>query len=167
MKSKIIAEEDVAPLMEKLRAQGKRIVFLNGSFDIVHAGHLYFLESAKRRGDVLFVALNGDESVQTSKRRQGYEQWKLRPFIAEDHRAQLIASLWMVDYVSIFNDAGPFKLIEAVKPHVYFNGAGYPPEMIDPEINHAKKFGAEIVLLEKIGGLSTSDLVRKIRESKD
>lgn len=154
--SRRVERAQLAPLAALLRAQGKRIVTLNGSFDLLHAGHLRILEEARRQGDVLLVGLNSDASVKRYKSAS-------RPFIAEEERARLLLALRVVDYVHVFDEDEPMAFLEEVRPHVHVNGSEYGADCVEAPL--VKKHGGRIHIVEKIPGLSTSAIVEKIKRS--
>ena len=116
--SRLVRRDDLARLGAALRAGGKRIVTINGSFDLLHAGHLHILKEAKHQGDVLVVGLNGDASVRTNKGPK-------RPIVPEAQRAEMLLAIRYVDYVHIFDEPVPMAFIAAVRPDVHVNGAEY------------------------------------------
>lgn len=136
---------------EKLRAEGKRLVFTNGCFDILHVGHVRYLRSARELGDVLLVALNTDQSI--SRIKPG------RPVISEGQRAEMVASLEMVDYVTLFNEDTPYELIKLLEPDVLVKGGDWKREEI---------VGSDIVpetySLPYIKGVSTTEIIEKIKK---
>jgi rfaE bifunctional protein nucleotidyltransferase chain/domain len=144
-------------LVEKLklhRTAGKRIVFTNGCFDILHAGHVHYLAAAKAQGDILVIGLNSDASVQRIKGAQ-------RPIVPEDQRALVLASLEHVDYVAIFNEPDPHNLIQALMPDVLVKGADWEEsEIIGADI--VKKNGGRVVRIEMVPEVSTSKIIEKI-----
>lgn len=157
---KILNLEKAKELATNLRDSGKTLVTVNGSFDLLHAGHLDMLEEAKQQGDVLFVGMNSDASV-----REGKGEGK--PFIPEQERAAMLAALVCVDYVIIIN--APYKkvqdvVIETIEPNVHANGSEYgkPEEWIEWPI--MQKVGAKGYVVERREGLATSDIVGKIQK---
>jgi len=138
------------------RLNGKKIVTCNGSFDLFHYGHLVFLEYAKKQGDILVVAINSDSSIKKYKSED-------RPIVPEKERSQIIAALEFVDYVHIFNETVPMPFIEAIKPDFHANGAEYGEDCI--EAKAVKKCGGKIYLVPRIDGLSTTELIQKIKKS--
>jgi len=146
LKGKELKEE-----REKLRAAGKRLVFTNGCFDILHVGHVRYLRSARELGDVLMVALNTDQSV--SRIKPG------RPVISEGQRAEMVASLEMVDYVTLFDEDTPYELIKLLGPDVLVKGGDWKREEI---------VGSDIVpetySLPYIKGVSTTEIMEKIKK---
>jgi rfaE bifunctional protein nucleotidyltransferase chain/domain len=137
------------------RAAGRRIVFTNGCFDILHAGHVEYLRQARALGDVLVVALNSDASI---RRLKGED----RPIVPEAERAGLLAALRSVDHVVLFDTESPRDLIELVRPDVYVKGGDYNVDML-PEAPLVERLGGEVVLVDYIGGRSTTQMVERIR----
>lgn len=132
-----------------------RVVFTNGCFDLLHAGHLATLKKAKSLGDVLVVGVNSDASVVGLKGPD-------RPYVPEQDRAELVAALEPVDYVVIFSEPTPVALIELLKPDVHVKGGDYAEEDL-PEANLVRSYGGEVVVAEQVPGKSTSDLIAGIR----
>ncbi len=151
---RLLGREHLAPLSAALRAQGKKIVTINGSFDLLHAGHVHILEEARRQGDILMVGLNSDASV------RGYKG-EGRPLVPEAERARMLLALRAVDYVHIFPESEPMPFLAEIRPHVHVNGSEYGPDCIEAPL--IKKIGGRLHIVEKIPGLSTSNLVGKIR----
>lgn len=137
--------------LDTLKAEGKKIVFTNGCFDIIHAGHVSYLRDAKKLGDILVIGLNSDISVGMLKHG--------RPVISEEQRAMVLAALEMVDYVTIFSEDTPYELIRFLQPDVLVKGGDWKKEDIA---------GSDIVLetysLPYIEGISTSGIIKKIIE---
>lgn len=146
----ILSRNELKEEREKLRAAGKRLVFTNGCFDILHVGHVRYLRSARELGDVLLVALNTDRSV--SRIKPG------RPVIPEGQRAEMVASLEMVDYVTFFDEDTPYALIKLLGPDVLVKGGDWKREEI---------VGSDIVpntySLPYIKGVSTTEIMEKIK----
>jgi len=135
---------------------GKTIVFTNGCFDILHAGHVRYLEAAKQLGDILVVALNGDASVRELK-GEG------RPLNSQEDRAEVLAALGAVDYVIIFEEKRVDNLLRQVRPRVYAKGGDYTVNSLDPEEAAAlREIGAKIEILPLVPGKSTSKLIQAI-----
>jgi D-beta-D-heptose 7-phosphate kinase/D-beta-D-heptose 1-phosphate adenosyltransferase len=154
--TRLVARSGLAPLATLLRAQGKRIVTLNGSFDLLHAGHLHILEEAKRQADVLIVGVNSDASVKRYKSAD-------RPLIPEAERAQMLLALRCVDYVHVFDEDVPMPFLEEIKPDVHVNGSEYGTDCV--EAPAVRQHGGRVHIVEKVPGLSTSQIVDKIRKS--
>jgi len=150
---RLIDRSQLGELSAWLRAQGKRIVTINGSFDLLHAGHVHILREARRQGDVLIVGLNSDQSV---RRYKGDG----RPYVPEADRAELLLGLRDVDYVHVFDEDVPMPFIEQVKPHVHVNGAEYGENCVEAPL--VKSLGARLHLIDRLPGLSTSSLADRI-----
>ena len=148
--------EQLISAVRDSKAKGERIVFTNGCFDILHAGHISYLEEAKKEGDKLIVGLNSDESVARMK-------GKGRPINAIDRRMKIIASLKVVDWVVCFDEDTPESLIETISPHVLVKGGDYSVDQV-VGANHVKTLGGVVKVLSFVEDCSTSMLVEKIRE---
>jgi glycerol-3-phosphate cytidylyltransferase len=155
MKDKIKTKEELALVVQSLKQAGKKIVTTNGCFDLMHAGHATYLSDAKKHGDVLIVGLNSDTSV---KRYKG----EGRPFVNEQDRALLIASLQSVDFVTVFDEDTPVKLLETIQPHIHAKGGDYDVEKM-PESETVKNGGGTLVAIPLVDGRSTTALVRRIK----
>ena len=143
---------EIIPLCTELKARGKRVVFTNGCFDLLHAGHVKYLETAKSFGDVLIIGLNSDRSV-TALKGEG------RPINVQMDRAYILAALEVVDYVVIFDEATPYKLIKAIKPHTLVKGGDYEgKEVIGQDI------ADELKLVEFLDGKSSTQTIEKIQK---
>lgn len=150
---KIKSQKEIVLLARSLKKQGKKIVVYNGSFDLIHAGHAQALKEAKNQGDILIVLLNSDQSIRTYKGPN-------RPIVPEKERAEMLAALESVDYVVLFDDLTPVKMISEIKPDVYCSGYNWGKNI--PAAEAAKEAGAKIHLLRKIADFSTTNLIRKI-----
>jgi len=153
---KIVAFSRVKALASGLRAKGKRVVFTNGCFDILHAGHVKYLEKAKSLGDILMLGLNSDCSVKKIKGPS-------RPIVSQKDRAIVIASLGFIDYVIIFGDVTPLRLIKAIKPHVLVKGADWKVGKI-VGADFVKSYGGRVVAIPLVKGRSTTGLIRGIQK---
>jgi len=154
MKQKIKEREELRRIVEDLKAKRKRIVFTNGCFDLLHIGHIRYLERAKALGDILVVGVNSDHSVQNLKGPQ-------RPILTEEERAEILSGLWCVDYISIFNEPTPLELISSLQPHVLVKGGDWTKETtVGREV--MEKSGGEIVIIPFVEGSSTSNLIETI-----
>jgi rfaE bifunctional protein nucleotidyltransferase chain/domain len=148
---KILDRSEVVEVRK--RHPGKTIVFTNGCFDILHAGHVRYLAAAKQLGDILVVGLNGDESVRELK-------GKGRPWNSQEDRAEVLAALEAVDYVIIFSEKRADNLLRQARPQVYAKGGDYTVNSLDPdEVVALKEIGAKIEILALVPGRSTSKLV--------
>jgi len=154
MLSKIIQREDLAQTMKTVRASGEKVVFTNGCFDILHVGHVRYLAAAKSEGNVLVVGLNSDESVKSIKREN-------RPIIPQEERAEVLSSLWCVDYITLFDEPDPLSLIEVVQPDVLVKGADWPEEEIIGA-DFVKANGGRVVRVSVVSGVSTSQIIQQI-----
>lgn len=150
-----MTREEFAALAERLRSQGKRVVFTNGVFDILHVGHVRYLQAARGLGDALLVGINSDTSV---RRLKG----PTRPLNPEDERAEVISALACVDGVCIFGEDTPHGLIEAVRPAVHAKGGDYKTPDALPETPLVRSLGGEVVILPLVPGRSTTGLVDRI-----
>lgn len=150
----LIKLRELKNIVSKLKNEGKKTVFTNGCFDILHLGHVKYLEEAKSLGDILIVGVNSDESVKILK-------GKSRPIIPENERAEILSALECVDYVVIFNETNPENLIAQLKPAIHVKGGDYVIDEI-PESKLVESFGGKTVILNEIEGKSTSDIIQKI-----
>ena len=149
--SKIKDFEQITRIAKRLRAQGRKVVFTNGCFDILHVGHVKYLEEAKSYGDTLILGLNSDESVSRLK-------GPTRPVNSEEDRAYILASLEAVDYVVKFYDDTPYDLIKAVQPHILVKGGDYEgKEVVGQDI------AEELKLVQFVDGKSTTETIKKIK----
>jgi D-beta-D-heptose 7-phosphate kinase/D-beta-D-heptose 1-phosphate adenosyltransferase len=154
--SKILSREAMAAERERLRAAGVPLVFTNGAFDILHAGHATYLDWARRQGGALVVGLNSDASV---RRYKG----PTRPVIPQDQRARMLAALECVDYVVVFDEDEPRDLIAAILPDVLVKGADWAHYVSGRDVVEAA--GGRVVLADLVPGLSTSAVIRRILET--
>lgn len=152
---KVIHPESIPATVEKLKQEGKTIVTLNGSFDLLHAGHLQIIFEAFQQGDVLIVALNSDRSIQQYKSPK-------RPIIPLEYRLQMMAALAFVHYVTWFEETDPRSLLENIRPDVHVNGAEYGVNCI--EADTVRRYGGKIHIVHLIPGLSTSMIINKIQQ---
>jgi rfaE bifunctional protein nucleotidyltransferase chain/domain len=153
---KLKTADELAEIRGELAAQGRRMVFTNGCFDLLHAGHVRYLQQARTLGDALLVALNGDHSVRELK-------GKGRPLNGELDRAEVLCALGCVDYVTIFPEVRINRVLRVVKPQVYAKGGDYTPESLDAgERETLREINAEIKILPLIPGRSTTSLLHKI-----
>lgn len=152
----IIKNTDIAVLCSVLKNAGQKIVLTNGCFDIIHAGHIKYLEKAAAYGDCLIVGLNTDASV---------KRWKdtKRPIIPEDERAAVLDALKPVDYVVLFDETNAEKLLEKVMPDVYVKGGDYTLETL-PEAKTLKRCGGHAEFINLVDGCSTTKIIKKIKE---
>lgn len=154
LEQKIRSSRWLAQTARRLHRRGQRIVFANGCFDLLHVGHVVLLERAKRLGDILIVAINSDRSVRALKGTH-------RPVVPQQDRARLLAALASVDYVAIFDDHTPLRLIEELQPDVLVKGADW---RLGGIVGHEliQRRGGRIVRLPLVNGYSTTKLLRRI-----
>jgi rfaE bifunctional protein nucleotidyltransferase chain/domain len=157
MSGKIVSIDELRAERARLRAAGKRLVLTNGCFDILHVGHVRYLASARRLGDALLVAVNSDRSVRELKGAG-------RPIMNEEERAELLAALGAVDYVTVFDDISPRALISEVLPDVLVKGGDYQLEEIHGR-EEVEAAGGQVLSLPFIEGASTTSIVEKIRKA--
>ena len=155
---RVLNREEASKLIEDLKKQGEKVVFTNGCFDILHVGHMTYLEEAKEFGDYLFVGVNSDESV---KRLKG----PTRPINSEVDRAELLAGLKAVDYTVIFTEDTPVELIGELKPSIHVKGGDYKKEDL-PETKVVESYGGRVEIVSLVEGKSTSNVVKKIQNKE-
>lgn len=158
LSNKIVMGFNIKKLCDFYRAQGKRIVFTNGCFDVLHSGHVSYLKGAKEKGDILIVGLNNDGSV---RRLKGTE----RPINTLNHRIEVLAELTCIDHVISFGNRisdTPIELIKKIKPNVFVKGADYKKKFI-PELQLLKDIGADVILLPFVENQSTTQIISRIR----
>jgi rfaE bifunctional protein nucleotidyltransferase chain/domain len=148
---KILRQDELKHILQGLKAQGKRLVFTNGCFDIIHIGHVRYLREAKTLGDLLVVGINSDRSVSITKPD--------RPVNSQDQRAEVLASLEMVDYVTIFDEETPYELIKSIQPDVLVKGGDWKKEDII-----GSDIAKETHSLPYIEGISTTGIIEKIKK---
>lgn len=157
METKIKSRNELIHIIKEFKKEGKKIVFTNGCFDLLHAGHIHSFREAKKNGDVLVVALNSDESVRSLK---GVD----RPFVPEDQRAQVIAAITYVDYVVIFNEIDPLSIVTELKPDVLVKGEDWAEgKVVGQEVVEA--VGGKVIRIPLVKGVSTTNLIKKIKSS--
>jgi D-beta-D-heptose 7-phosphate kinase/D-beta-D-heptose 1-phosphate adenosyltransferase len=158
MVTKVLPRDQLLPLLSSERAKGKRVVFTNGCFDLMHIGHTRYLEAAKILGDVLVVGVNSDASVRTLNKAPD------RPIVPERQRAEVLAALGCVDFVVIFDESDPLQLITAVQPDVLVKGGDWIIDrIIGREIVEAR--GGVVKTIPLVPGLSTTALLQRIRST--
>ncbi len=162
MKNKIKTRKEIKKIVQELKKRNKVIVAINGSFDILHLGHVRLLQEAKAQGDVLIVGLNSDDSVRKWKKIIGYKDWAKRPINPQQVRAEMLAALECVDYITIFKEPYSLKFVESIKPNVYVNGSDYGKNCI--EAKTVKKYGGRVHIVKLHKGFSTSNLIKRILE---
>lgn len=140
--------------MRNAKSAGRTVAFANGCFDLIHIGHVRYLQAARSQGDLLVVAVNGDESVRLLKGPG-------RPLLPEEERALILAAFECVDFVTIFHETDVGHLLRTLKPHVHVKGSDYTEETV-PERDIVKSYGGRIAIAGGPKVRSTSDLLRRI-----
>lgn len=153
----LVRQSELDSLLKKLREENKTIVTTNGCFDILHVGHVRYLEKTKTFADVLIVALNSDKSVKSIKGES-------RPINKEEDRAEVLSALRCVDYVVLFDEDSPIELLLKIKPDVYTKGADYTIETL-PEAKPIMEAGGRIEFISFVEGKSTTSIIDKMRNS--
>ena len=157
MKQKILTADEARAIAQEMSERGRKLVFTNGCFDLLHVGHVRYLAAARALGDALLVAINGDESVRALK-GEG------RPLTRESDRAEVVAALASVDYVVVFPEVRATALLEMVRPAIYVKGGDYTAESLHSEERNAlERMGTEIRIVPFEAGHSTSGLLEKIK----
>ncbi len=156
IKKKIVSHEDLVRQINTLKFFGKKIIFTNGCFDIMHAGHTYYLNKARSLGDILVVGLNSDDSVK--KLNKG----SYRPIHTQNKRAEVLASLLCVDFVAIFEEETPLTLIQKVIPNILVKGGDYTESTI-VGADIVKKNGGSIEIIPLLEGYSTTGIINKLK----
>jgi rfaE bifunctional protein nucleotidyltransferase chain/domain len=157
--SKFIGDhEKLADELDKLRNRGKRIVFANGCFDVLHVGHIRYLRGAKEEGDVLLVAVNSDKSVASLNKVD-------RPLMPEAERAEIVEALEMVDYVTLFDEPTVDSLLSRLKPHVHAKGTDYTLESV-PERETVLSYGGEIAIVGDPKDHSSTAIIEKMKKGE-
>ena len=147
---KILNWSELRKIVDKLRSEGKKIVFTNGCFDIIHIGHIRYLKEARSLGEILIVGLNSDRSVSAIKPD--------RPVNPQNQRAEVLASLDMVDYVTVFEEETPYELIRLIRPDVLVKGGDWKKEDIV-----GADMAAETLSLPYVQGVSTTEIIERIK----
>ena len=153
----IIKQDKLNVLLSDLRKQGKKIVTTNGCFDILHVGHVRYLEKAKQFGDTLIVLLNSDKSVKEIK-------GETRPINNENDRAEVLSALKSVDYVILFDEKSPLDLLLKIKPDIHTKGGDYTIDTL-PEAKDILRAGTKIEFIPFVNGKSTTAVIEKMKQS--
>jgi len=156
--NKIIGLQSLKKKLSALRRSGKTIAFTNGCFDLMHVGHVKYLDAAKKGNRILVVGLNSDKSVQKLDKGPG------RPICPQASRAAVLAALASVDFVVVFNEETPYNLIKAIEPDVLIKGADYKGQAVVGE-DIVKARGGKLELVKFVKGFSTSNIIEKIRKT--
>ena len=155
MHAGVLTLEEMIVRFGREKRNGKRVVFTNGCFDLLHPGHIHSLEAARGLGDLLIVGINSDESVRTLK-GEG------RPVIPQEERAEILANLECVDAVVIFEESTPQKVVAALLPDILVKGSDWPGNQIVGR-EEVEAAGGKVVLVDVVPGYSTTDILNKIR----
>lgn len=154
----VLTLQELIVRFAKEKRNGKRVVFTNGCFDLLHPGHIHSLEAARNLGDLLIVGINSDESVRTLKGPG-------RPLIPEQERAEILASLECVDGVVVFDELTPREVIAALLPDILVKGSDWPGNQIVGR-EEVESAGGKVLLIDNVPGYSTTDIVDKIRSRR-
>jgi len=152
--SKLVELQGLQAKVTALKESGKKVVFTNGCFDIMHVGHVRYLAAARSEGDILVVGLNSDESVRSIKSAK-------RPIVTQDERAEVLASLWCVDYIILFNEPDPLLLIQTIEPDILVKGDDWAEENIIGA-DFVKDKGGRVVRVPVVPEASTSRIIERI-----
>lgn len=155
--SKLKRLDELIKVVEGLKKKGRKIVFTNGCFDLLHLGHIRYLREAKRLGDILIIGLNSDNSVRSLKGRE-------RPLVKEKDRTEILSALEVVDYIVIFDELTPKNLIDSITPHILVKGGDWKREDVVGR-DTVEAHGGEVVIIPEVKGYSTSALIKKIQKA--
>ena len=159
--SNVLPLPELTREVQRLQAEGKKVAWTNGCFDILHAGHIEYLRRAAREGDVLIVGLNSDASVRAIK-------GPTRPIVPENERALILSQLRFVDYVTVFDDPTPLEILRRLKPDVYTKGGDYTVDTINQEERHVvDAYGGRVAIIPGVEGRSTTNLVARLASEYD
>jgi len=156
MSNKILSREQLTGIIDHAKAHRKTVVTTNGCFDVLHVGHLRYLQAARKLGDLLVVGINSDASVRVLKGRN-------RPILPDEERAEMVAGLECVDYVTIFSELDPSAMLSVLKPNVHVKGGNYAiEEVVERKVVEA--YGGKVFVGLNVPGKSTTDLIKTICE---
>ncbi len=151
---KILPRDELVAVLESLRSTGKKIIFTNGCFDLLHAGHVKYLQQARNLGDLLVLGLNSDDSI---RRLKGPK----RPLLEEAERAQILAALDCIDYLAVFDEDTPLELLQTIRPQILVKGGDYlPDEVVGKDL--VESYGGRVELIHFVDGKSTTNIIDKI-----
>jgi len=160
MRNKIKTLEELKKIVEEHKKNGKKIITTSGSFDLLHIGHVYILESAKALTDILIIFLNSDSSIKGLKGPN-------RPIVPEKERAEMLSALECVDYITIFEENNPLNLIKEIKPDSHIKGGSFDPERVRAEKELIESWGGKHITLPIVEGYSTTNLIDSILRNYD
>jgi len=155
--NKLTRLDELTEIAKRLKKEGKKIIFTNGCFDLLHLGHIRYLKEARRLGDSLIVGLNSDNSVRSLK-------GKNRPLVKEKDRAEILSALEAVDYIVIFDELTPKNLIDKIIPDVLAKGGDWKKEEVVGR-DTVEAHGGEVIIIPEVKGYSTSTLISKIQKA--
>ncbi len=158
MKTKVKALEEITAIVSQHQKAGRKVVFANGCFDLLHVGHIRYLEAARALGDVLVLGLNGDESVRLLKGSG-------RPLMRQEERAEVLSALECVDYLVLFDDLTAHGILEKLEPDIHAKGTDYTRETV-PEKDTVLSYGGSIAIVGDPKDHSTKELLRQIAQKK-
>jgi D-beta-D-heptose 7-phosphate kinase/D-beta-D-heptose 1-phosphate adenosyltransferase len=153
--NKIISIEDIPSVLGTINRKSKKIIFTNGCFDIIHYGHVKLLWEAKALGDLLFLGLNSDKSINRIK-------GPCRPINPEFERSHVLASLQMIDYITIFEEDTPMRLIKIIKPDILVKGGDWTPDSVVGS-GFVAEYGGQVKIIPLVDGLSTTNTINKLK----
>ena len=153
--NKLTRLDELTEITKRLKKESKRIVFTNGCFDLLHLGHIRYLKEARRRGDILIVGLNSDNSARSLKGKD-------RPLVKEKDRAEILSALEAVNYIVIFDELTPKNLIDKIIPNVLAKGGDWKKEEVVGK-DTVEAHGGEVIIIPEVRGYSTSTLINKIK----
>jgi D-glycero-beta-D-manno-heptose 1-phosphate adenylyltransferase len=154
---RVFTLDELMPLRRTWRGEGLRLVFTNGTFDLLHVGHVRYLEAARALGDILVVGINSDASARAYKGPG-------RPVVPQDERAEIVAALRCVDYTIIFDEPTAERLVQALRPDIYVKGGDYSPGGKPlPEAEIVKAYGGEVKIIPFVLGHSSTELIEKAK----
>ena len=156
MNAPIVSERELLDAVARERKAGKRIAFANGVFDLLHVGHVRYLQGAAAVADVLVVAVNADDSVRMLK-GEG------RPLTSEDERAEIVAAIRGVAYVTIFHEKSPARLLQVLKPDFQCKGTDYTPDSV-PEADVVRAYGGKVVIVGDPKDHSTTEILKRMKD---
>ena len=155
MNAPIVTELELKKLLATERTRGKTIAFANGAFDVLHVGHVRYLQAAAGVADILVVAVNSDESVRLLK-GEG------RPVVPQEERAEMVSAVRGVSFVTIFSEKSPARLLQSLRPDFHCKGTDYTPDSV-PEADVVRAFGGRVVIVGDPKDHSTTEILRKLR----
>jgi rfaE bifunctional protein nucleotidyltransferase chain/domain len=153
---RVVSLQELVAMRAEWRETGQRVVLTNGTFDVLHVGHVRYLEAAREMGDILVVGINSDASV------RGYKGPD-RPVVPQDERAEIVAALRCVGYAVVFDEPTAEALVEALRPNVYVKGGDYDGTKPLPEAEVVRRYGGEVRIVPYVAGRSASGLIRRMK----